>query len=124
MIGECNEGSVWEAAMFSSKQKLNKLTAIVDFNKWQATGKSKDILMLDPIVDKWYSFGWEVQEIDGHNHQEIFDALNGSLTEKPRMIIANTIKGKGVSFMENNNNWHYRVPTADEVKEAKIELGV
>ena len=110
--------------MFSSKHNLNNLTAIVDFNKWQATGRSQDVLSLDPLVEKWISFGWDVVEIDGHNHKLIYESLSGEKSTKPKMIIANTIKGKGVSFMEDDNNWHYRSPTAEEVEKAKIELGI
>ncbi len=122
--GECNEGSVWEAAMFSSKHSLNNLTGIIDFNKWQATGRSQNVLSLDPLVEKWTSFGWHVLEIDGHNHNEIFNAFKEDSGDKPKMIIANTIKGKGVSFMEDDNNWHYRSPSIDEVAKAKRELGL
>ena len=120
--GECNEGSVWEAAMFSPMHSLNNLTAIVDFNKWQATGRSREVLKIDSMIEKWKSFGWHVLEIDGHNHHEIKTALHDSSEKKPKMVIANTIKGKGVSFMEDDNNWHYRSPTSEEVELAKIEL--
>jgi transketolase len=122
--GECNEGSVWEAAMFASAQKLDNLTAIVDFNKWQATGRSQEVLQLDPLPDKWASFGWEVTELDGHDHGQLLAALTQRPTGRPHAIIAHTIKGKGISFMEDDNNWHYRVPTAQEVLDAKLELGV
>lgn len=122
--GECNEGSVWEAAMFASQHKLDNLIAIVDFNKWQATGRSRDILRIEPLVDKWESFGWDVLRVDGHSHQQLFEALNKNSVNQPRMIIADTIKGKGVSFMEDDNNWHYRSPDASEVSAAKEELGV
>tara|TARA_Y100000741_G_scaffold79020_1_gene57731 strand:- start:3752 stop:4546 length:795 start_codon:yes stop_codon:yes gene_type:complete len=120
--GECNEGSVWEAAMFSPMHSLDSLTAIVDFNKWQATGRSREVLNIDSMIEKWKSFGWHVLEIDGHNHHEIKTALQDSSENKPKMVIANTIKGKGVSFMEDDNNWHYRSPTSEEVELAKIEL--
>jgi transketolase len=124
--GECNEGSVWEAAMFAAANKLNNLCAMVDFNKWQATGRSREILMLDPLVDKWNSFGWEVHEIDGHDHTQILNAFNSvpNSQEKPKMVIAHTVKGKGISFMQDDNNWHYRIPTEDEVTLAKAELGI
>jgi transketolase len=122
--GECNEGSVWEAAMFASAQKLDNLTAIVDFNKWQATGRSQEVLQLDPLPDKWASFGWEVTELDGHDHGQLLAALTQRPTGRPHAIITHTIKGKGISFMEDDNNWHYRVPTAQEVLDAKLELGV
>ncbi len=122
--GECNEGSVWEAAMFASQQQLKNLTAIVDFNKWQATGRSQKVMKLDPLADKWNSFGWNVVEVDGHDHQILFDELSKNTSNFPKMIICHTIKGKGVSFMEDDNNWHYRVPNLDEVCKAKVELGV
>ena len=122
--GECNEGSVWEAAMFASKNKLDNLTAIVDFNKWQATGRSQEIMQLDPLSEKWESFGWHVLQVNGHSHKELLKALNKKLPNKPKMIIADTIKGKGVSFMEDNNNWHYRSPNDSEVEAARKELGL
>lgn len=98
---------------------------MVDFNKWQATGRSKEILALDPLVDKWRSFGWAAEEIDGHDMKQIVAALSRPQDNsgKPRAIIAHTVKGKGVSFMEDDNNWHYRIPTAEEVSAAARELG-
>ena len=122
--GECNEGSVWEAAMFAARHGLDQLTAIVDFNKWQATGRSCEVLQLEPLVEKWASFGWSVTELDGHDHQSLLASLTKPSIGKPHVIIAHTIKGKGVSFMEDDNNWHYRVPTEQEVLSAKLELGV
>jgi transketolase len=122
--GECNEGSVWEAALFAASKKLGNLTAIIDYNKWQATGRSDEVLGLPSLKKKWKAFGWETKEIDGHNLKKIFNALKKgpNKTGKPRMIIANTIKGKGVSFMEDDNNWHYRIPTEEEVKKAHREI--
>lgn len=122
--GECNEGSVWEAALFASANQLGSLTAYVDFNKWQATGRSREVLGLDPLAEKFRCFGWHVHEIDGHDHQQILSATRDTRAQQPTMIIAHTVKGKGVSFMEDDNNWHYRIPTVDEVKAAKAELGV
>lgn len=124
--GECNEGSVWEAAMLAAGQKLNRVTAIVDYNKWQATGRSNEILALSPLVDKWKAFGWETHEIDGHDMAVIVKTLAQKTagSGKPVAIIAHTVKGKGISFMEDDNNWHYRIPTAEEVVAAKNELGV
>ena len=124
--GECNEGSVWEASMFAAANRLGNLCAFVDFNKWQATGRSTEVMALDPLADKFRSFGWDVCEIDGHDHQQISRAVQAVAMEKtrPTMVVAHTVKGKGVSFMENDNNWHYRVPTLEEVRLAKIELGV
>jgi len=122
--GECNEGSVWEAAMMAAAQKISSLCVIVDFNKWQATGRSREILALDPLAEKWRAFGWHAVEIDGHDIKALLDALKQfpSPDGKPTAIVAHTIKGKGVSFMEDDNNWHYRIPTADEVIAAKREL--
>jgi transketolase len=122
--GECNEGSVWEAAMFASAQKLNQVTAIIDYNRWQATGRSDEVLQIQPLDEKWKAFGWSVETVDGHDLSALVAALlpNDSVTQ-PRAIIARTIKGRGVSFMEDDNNWHYRIPTADEVRQAHKELG-
>lgn len=123
--GECNEGTVWEAAMFAAAQNLTSVTVVVDSNKWQATGRSNEIMSLDPLVEKWRSFGWHTVEIDGHDIGKLLEAmaLNDQGT-KPRAIIANTVKGRGVSFMEDDNNWHYRIPSPEEVSLARKELGV
>jgi len=124
--GECNEGSVWEAAMLAAAQRVDKLAVIVDFNKWQATGRSEQIMALSPLVEKWRAFGWNAQETDGHDIRALVQLLervpDGS--GKPVAIIAHTVKGKGVSFMEDDNNWHYRTPNAEELAAAKKELGV
>jgi transketolase len=124
--GECNEGSVWEAAMFAAKQGLDQICVIVDYNKWQATGRSNDVLSLSPLREKWEAFGWDAHEIDGHDINALLTQMgsvpNGS--GKPIAIIANTVKGKGVSFMEDDNNWHYRIPTSEEVEAAHTELGL
>ena len=122
--GECNEGSIWESAMLASSLKLDNLYGFIDYNKWQATGRSKEIMELEPLAEKWKSFGWEVDEIDGHNFYEIHNAYKKVKTKfsKPKIIIAHTIKGKGVSFMEDDNNWHYRVPNEQELKAALSEL--
>lgn len=124
--GECNEGSIWEAAMLAAAQKVSNLCVIIDFNKWQATGRSCDIMALNSLPEKWQAFGWHTHEIDGHDMPNLLNTLNAFPAEqqKPTAIIAHTIKGKGVSFMEDDNNWHYRIPTADEVVLAKCELGV
>ncbi len=123
--GECNEGSVWEAALFAPAHKLEKLVVIIDYNKWQATGRSNEITALAPLSEKWKAFGWSVYEVDGHDLEMLIQVLNqvpdGS--GKPVAIIANTVKGKGVSFMEDDNNWHYRSPSAEELKRARQELG-
>ena len=124
--GECNEGSVWEAAMFAAGQRLGRLTIIVDFNKWQATGRSEEIMALAPLADKWRAFGWNAIEVDGHDIDTLIKLLAAEPEEngKPLAIIAHTVKGKGVSFMEDDNNWHYRIPTAEEVVASKKELGI
>ena len=97
--GECNEGSIWEAAMFASAKSIDNLIVVIDYNKWQATGRSKETLTLEPLRDKWESFGWQVIEIDGHEFSEILIAFYEAKKFKiPTVIIANTIKGKGVSF--------------------------
>jgi transketolase len=124
--GECNEGTVWEAAMFAPAQKLDRLCVVIDYNKWQATGRSDEIMALPSLRDKWAAFGWNAHEVDGHD----LAGLSRLLSEvpdgsgKPVALIAHTIKGKGVSFMQDDNNWHYRVPKAEEVEAARKELGL
>lgn len=122
--GECNEGTTWEGAMFAPAHRLNHLTITVDYNKWQATGRSEEILSLKPLAQKWQAFGWDTVELDGHDLPSLVQALTVLHPEKPRAIIAHTTKGKGVSFMEDDNNWHYRSPTPEEVALAEKELGV
>lgn len=123
--GECNEGSVWEAALMAAAQKISSLTVFVDYNKWQATGRSNEVLGLAPLAAKWAAFGWSVQEIDGHDFAAIEAAASISdELGRPKVIIANTVKGKGVSFMEDDNNWHYRIPSAEEVRKAATELQI
>ncbi|MBK8870681.1 MAG: transketolase [Elusimicrobia bacterium] len=116
--GEANEGSVWEAALLAPAQKLGNLAVIVDYNKWQATGRSHEVMALNPLKEKWQSFGWNAVEVDGHDIPALVDALNKHPyhSSQPLAIVAHTVKGKGVSFMEDDNNWHYRIPTADEVR--------
>jgi len=122
--GECNEGSIWEAALLAASQKVHTLTAIIDFNKWQATGRSQEVMALDPLAAKWEAFGWHAQEIDGHDFEAIEAALASARaeTERPSVIVAHTVKGKGVSFMEDDNNWHYRTPNPEELAAALAEL--
>jgi transketolase len=124
--GECNEGSVWEAAMMAAAQKVDNLMVVIDFNKWQATGRSEEILALTPLVDKWRAFGWDACEINGHDMGQLVDVLTKEKNSdgKPVAVIAHTVKGKGVSFMEDDNNWHYRIPTEDELASAHKELGL
>ena len=110
--GECNEGSVWEAAMAAPKFELDNLNVIIDRNNYQQTGSNNEIMDLGNLGEKWKSFGWEVTELDGHNIEKLksyFD--NNKNNKKPRVLIANTIKGKGFSFSENNNAWHHSVMT-------------
>ena len=108
-----------------SAQKVSNLTLFVDYNKWQATGRSNEVLGLDPLVEKWKAFGWATAEIDGHSFQEMTNAFQAlSSDTRPKAIVCNTIKGKGVPFMEDDNNWHYRIPSADEVRKAAAELQI
>ncbi|MBZ9624564.1 transketolase [Clostridium sp. FP2] len=123
--GECNEGSIWEATMFASSNKLNNLIAIIDSNKLQGFGKVEEIVLSQPLYNKWLSFGWNVIEIDGHNYSEINNSIKlafSNKTDKPTIIIANTIKGKGVSFMENKLQWHYKSPSKSELEAAITEV--
>ena len=110
--------------MLAASQNVHNLTAIIDYNKWQATGRSQNVMALEPLAAKWEAFGWHSQEIDGHNLQAIEQALAAAkaVTSKPSVIIAHTIKGKGVSFMEDDNNWHYRTPNTEELNAALEEL--
>ena len=119
--GEVNEGAIWEAAMFASANRLDNLTVFLDWNKWQATQRSDDVLNTTNHSDKWLSFGWDVECIDGHDFEKILCAAENH-SGKPKIIIADTVKGRGVSFMEDDNNWHYRIPTSEEVFSAKLEL--
>jgi len=123
--GECQEGQVWEAAMTSGHHKLDNLTAIVDRNKYQIDGKIEDIKNLEPFGAKWQAFGWEVEICDGHNFPSLIGALEKALKNhgKPTMIIANTIKGKGVSFMEERPlDYHGKAPTLEEQEKAIEEI--
>ena len=121
--GECNEGSIWEAAMAASQFKLDNLVAIIDKNNFQLGGPNKDIMSVGDLVAKWCSFGWDVAEVDGHNVGELYDAFcRVNVSGKPSAIIANTIKGKGFSFSENNNAWHHAVLTKSQYELAIDEL--
>jgi transketolase len=109
--GECNEGSVWEAALFAAHFQLDNLVCIVDHNHMQSLDTCDNVISTTPLAGIWQSFGWNVIEIDGNNHEQCYEALkNGVVKNKPTVIIANTIKGKGISFMENDLLWHYRFP--------------
>lgn len=122
--GEMNEGSSWEAVLFSGHHELDNLVAIVDYNKIQALGETKNVLDLGDLAEKFKAFGWSAVNIDGHNYKEISDAF-GKIpfeTGKPNAVISNSIKGKGVSFMEGNLLWHYRTPNEEEYNAAIKEL--
>jgi transketolase len=119
--GECNEGSVWEASMSASHFKLNNLTAILDKNNLQQTGSNEEIMSTQELGNKWRSFNWDVKEIDGHNIKQILEAFNYT-SSKPKLILANTIKGKGFSFSENNNDWHHKIMTKKQYDDALKEL--
>ena len=121
--GECTEGSGWEAAMSASHYALSKLTVIIDLNGLQSDGRATEIVNSDSLADKWRSFGWEVIEIDGHSIPQIIQAYSfESAQEKPIAIIAKTVKGKGISFMEDNNEWHHNRLTQSKYSQAITEL--
>jgi transketolase len=122
--GECDEGSVWEAALFAPQHRLDNLTVIVDYNKIQSLGNVCDVMELEPFKEKWECFGWSVGRIDGHDHEQLIETLSKDPagTGKPRCVIADTVKGKGISFMENDLLWHYRAPDAGEFVRACAAL--
>jgi transketolase len=122
--GECDEGQIWEGAMAAAHFKVDNLTAIVDNNRQQIDGWNRDVMNLDPFNKKWQAFGWHVIEVDGHDFTQLIDAFNQAklVTGQPTVIIAHTIKGKGVSFMENNPDFHGKAPNAEEVEIALKEL--
>lgn len=122
--GECDEGSVWEAAMVANHYRLNNLVAIIDHNRMQSLGFCEDTIALQPFADKWRAFGWNVVEVDGHDHDQLRAAFTqiGS-SQGPTVVIAETVKGKGISFMENDILWHYRFPhDGEEFESALAEL--
>ncbi len=122
--GEVNEGIVWEAAMSASHFKLDNLVAIVDYNGLQIDGPNEEVMGIKPLDQKFMSFGWDVVEVDGHNIEAVLAALDrADLIEKPCMILASTVKGKGVSFMENNAGWHGKAPSNEELEIAIGENG-
>ena len=120
--GELQEGSNWEAAMTASHYALAALTAIVDRNRLQQGARTEETKQLEPLADKWASFGWEVRVIDGHHHAQILSSLAPSSSGRPVCVIANTTKGKGVSFMEDRVEWHHKVPSPDQILAAREEL--
>lgn len=123
--GELNEGLVWEAAMSAAHYKLGNLTAIIDFNGLQIDGKNDDVMAVKPVDKKFESFGWNVIIVDGHDIEAIIAAFEAAkqVTDKPSVLLANTVKGKGVSFMENQVGWHGKAPSDDELAAALKELG-
>lgn len=123
--GEIQEGIVWEAAMAAGHYQLDNLTAFIDYNGLQIDGTNDEVMTVDPLPEKWRSFGWHVLEIDGHSFEEIIDAIEKAenTKSKPTMIIAKTVKGKGVSFMENQVSWHGTAPKKEDVEVALKELG-
>ena len=120
--GECDEGSNWEAILFAAHHGLSNLTAIVDYNKIQSLAAVSETLGLEPFRDKWVSFGWDVREVNGHDHPDLKRAIGSPHRERPSVVIAHTIKGKGISFMEDDVLWHYRTPQGDEFDAAIKEL--
>ncbi|MFA5147166.1 MAG: transketolase [Candidatus Omnitrophota bacterium] len=122
--GECQEGSVWEAALFAPQHKLDNLTVIIDYNKLQAMDRIENIISLEPLADKWKAFGWAVKEVDGHNIPELRKTFASVpfVRGKPNLVIAHTVKGKGVSFMENVPIWHFRLPDRKETEMICREL--
>ena len=122
--GEQAEGSIWEAAMTAAHYQLDNLVGIIDRNRLQITDDTEKVMALEPLEDKWEAFGWEVREIDGHNHEQLLNTFNQIPFEnnKPSLIIARTVKGKGVSFMENGPEWHHGVPDEEQLKQALEEL--
>lgn len=125
--GECQEGAVWEAALSAAHYDLDNLTVILDRNKLQAMGDTEEILKVEPLEEKWKSFGWDVNRADGHDVEELITVLKAdkaSTRKSPRIIIADTIKGKGISFMEQVPIWHYRMPSEEEMEIVKRELDI
>ena len=122
--GECQEGSIWEGALSAPTLELDNLTVIVDHNKLQAMDDLETIVKMKPFAEKWKAFGWNVVDIDGHDHQAIKEALLTRVPDKPTLIVANTIKGKGVSFMEGVPIWHYRMPNDEELPILLDDLGM
>ena len=123
--GEIQEGIVWEALMSAAHYKLDNMVAILDHNGLQIDGKNEDVMTVAPVVEKFQAFGWNVIQIDGHDFEQILDAFKQARAckGKPTMIVAETIKGKGVSFMENNAGWHGKAPDEEQTKQALAELG-
>jgi len=120
--GELDEGSNWEAFLFASHHALSNITFIIDYNKIQSLGNTNEVIRLEPLRDKMVAFGFQVHEIDGHDIEQILNALNAAHEGKPKVIIAHTIKGKGVDFMENQLLWHYKSPSEEQMKNATLQI--
>lgn len=120
--GECDEGSIWESALFANHHRLDNLTAIIDRNGLQSLGPTEETLGLEPLPDKWRAFGWQVSEVDGHDHDQLWAAATAR-SHSPQVIIASTVKGRGVSFMEGAVLWHYRSPQGSDLAQALLEIG-
>jgi len=122
--GECDEGSVWESILFAPHHKLDNLVVVIDYNKIQSLTSTTETLNLEPFTDKWRAFGWNVSEVEGHNHEQLISELklDSKKENQPKVVLAHTIKGKGVSFMEKSVLWHYRTAKGDEFEKALEEL--
>jgi len=120
--GECDEGTTWESALLAQQFKLSNLIVVIDRNRIQSLAGTEETMALEPLKDKWFAFNWAVREIDGHNHEELLSVSN--ITTQPLVVIANTTKGKGVSFMEGKVLWHYRPPSESELESAIHEIEV
>jgi transketolase len=123
--GELDEGSNWEAILFAAHNRLDNLMVVIDFNKIQSFGTVKEVMDLDPLADKFRAFNWDVEEVDGHSTedlQEVLTRFKSARSGRPKCLIAHTVKGKGVSFMENDLLWHYRSPSDQDVQRAREEL--
>lgn len=120
--GECDEGTTWESALLASHHRLGGLTVVIDANGIQSFGRTSEVLGIEPLADKWRAFGWSVDEIDGHDHAALQVSLERRSPEQPHVVIARTVKGRGVSFMEDRLLWHYRNPSDEELETALQEL--
>ena len=122
---ECNEGSVWEAAMFAAHHRLAALTAVIDLNGQQAMGRTDDILSLSPMTERWRAFGWDVHDVDGHDHAALADTFAGlgARPDRPHVVVARTVFGRGISYMERKLAWHYLPMSDDDYRRAMDELG-
>lgn len=122
--GECDEGSTWEAALIAAHQKLNNLTVLIDYNQIQAFGRTNQVVNIEPLKDKWRAFGWRVVETDGHNLIKLTQVLSRpAAANKPTVVICHTVLGKGISFMENNMEWHYWNLDQKQLRQALKEIG-